>query len=351
MLVAGLAVALGGLSAGLHSRADEAVLHRFEFAERRMGTSFQITLFASDGPSATNAATAAFARVADLERVLSDYRDDSELVRLFKAPAGTPHRISADLFDVLERAQHFARLTDGAFDVTAGPAVQLWRRARRQQELPAPEAVEAARRAVGHEKLTLEVRNRTARLAMDGMRLDVGGIAKGYAAEQALAVLRQHDLRRAMVAASGDIAIGDPPPGREGWTIGVASIDVAGSDLTRALVLRNRAISTSGDTHQFVEIGGIRYSHIVDPRTGMGLTNRIGVTVVAADATATDALATAVSVMGVQRGLELIERLPGTAALIVELDGAGGKTLVESMQFSKIPRAPHVPTQSTALQP
>ena len=321
---------------GCRSVADETKLSRFEFAELHMGTSFQITLYAADGATATNAAKAAFKRVEELDRTLTDYTDDSELVRLFHLPAGLPHKISADLFDVLERSQQVARLSDGAFDVTVGPLVQLWRRARRQRELPKPEAIEAARRVVGYEKLKLDPKARTATLAAEGMRLDVGGIAKGYAADHALAVLRRHGITRAMVAASGDIAVGDPPPGRDGWNIGVASIEAKGSELTRVVVLKNAGVSTSGDTQQFVVLDGRRYSHIVDPHTGMGLTTRIGVTIVARDATTTDALATAVSVMGAERGMALIEKLPDVAALIVEIDAAGGKKLVESRRFSKL---------------
>jgi len=331
------------LSIGCRSAAIEPALQRFEFAELHMGTSFQVTLYAPNGRAATNAVRAAFKRVTELDRRLTDYTDDSELVRLFKASAGVPHRVSPDLFDVLDKSQRVAELSDGAFDVTVGPLVQLWRRARRQRELPKPEAIATARQLVGHEKLTLDRAKHTATLAVPNMRLDVGGIAKGYAADAALAVLRERGISRAMVAASGDIAVGDAPPGRGGWNIGVASIEAKPGAFTRVLLLRNAAVSTSGDTQQFVILGSRRYSHIVDPRTGVGLTHRIGVTVVASNATITDALATAVSVMGARRGLELIEKLPDVAALIVELDAAGGKRLVESSRFSKVPVQPDKP--------
>jgi thiamine biosynthesis lipoprotein len=336
-----LALAAGCLLAGgCRSLAEPAALERFEFAELHMGTSFQITLFASDGRTATNAARAAFRRVMELDRALTDYTEDSEIVRLFKAESGVPHRVSRDLFTVLDKARCVTELSDGSFDVTVGPLVQLWRRARRQRELPAAEAIASARQLVGADKIKLDPDGRTVTLAQTGMRLDVGGIAKGFAADAALAVLRERGISRAMVAASGDITVGDPPPGQSGWNIGIASIEAKPGEFTRVLVLQNAAVSTSGDTQQFVVLGGRRYSHIVNPATGLGLTHRTGVTVVAPNCTTTDALATAVSVMGAERGLALIERLPDVAALIVELDDAGGKRLVESKRFSNIRTQP-----------
>src|SRR5207248_2156968 len=136
-------------------------------------------------------------------------------------------------------------------------------------------------------------------------------------ADQALKILNGRGIDRALVAASGDIAIGNPPPGQRGWKIGLAAMGTHASETVRTLVLRNAGVSTSGDTEQFIEIGGIRYSHIVNPATGLGLTERIQVSVIAPNATTTDGLATAVSVLGPKRGLALIDSLPHTAALIL----------------------------------
>jgi thiamine biosynthesis lipoprotein len=309
---------------------------RYTFTRPQMGTLFTITLHAANGSKATNAAQAAFARVGELNRTFTDYDDESELMRLCHAPAGQPRPVSEDLFAALARAQEFAELSEGSFDPTVGPLVQLWRRARRQRALPLPERIAEAKKRVGHEKLKLDPKRRTATLAEAGMQLDLGGIAKGFAADAALRVLRQHGIKRAMVAASGDFAIGDPPPGRDGWIIGIASIDSRPGKFTRILSLKSTAVSTSGDTEQFVELAGQRYSHIVDPRTGIGLTNRIGVTVVAQDCTTSDALATAISVLGLEPGLRLIEAQPQAAALMVILDPGGAKRLIESTRFSGI---------------
>jgi thiamine biosynthesis lipoprotein len=171
------------------------------------------------------------------------------------------------------------------------------------------------------------------------MQLDLGGIAKGYSADKALEVLARRGTPSALVAASGDIAIGDPPPGKRGWRVGVGAFDSNRLDLASNLLLRNAAVSTSGDTEQFAEIGGKRYSHIVDPRTGLGLTERLQVTIIAKHATETDSFATAVSIIGVERGLALVESQQGMAALILRKDGDQAEVF-ESRRFKRIPQAP-----------
>jgi thiamine biosynthesis lipoprotein len=162
------------------------------------------------------------------------------------------------------------------------------------------------------------------------MQLDVGGIAKGYAADQALLVLRHMGIRQAMVAASGDIALGDPPPGKKGWTIAIESLDTEATGSAKTVLLHNAGISTSGDTEQYVEIDGRRYSHIVDPATGLGLTDRIGVTIIAPTATASDSLATAVSVLGSRRGPVYVASQPHIASRIVYLTPNGPQRIISS---------------------
>jgi thiamine biosynthesis lipoprotein len=192
--------------------------------------------------------------------------------------------------------------------------VQLWRRARRQRELPDPARLAAAREAVGWRHLELDPKTRQARLSAPNMRLDLGAIAKGFAADEALAVLRRKGIRRALVAGSGDMAFGDPPPGRKGWRIEVAPLDVPGAPASRFVHLSNCGIATSGDVFQHVEIAGIRYSHIVDPRTGVGLTDHSLVTVIAPDCMTADTLSTTVSVLGPVSGFALVGRSRGASA-------------------------------------
>jgi thiamine biosynthesis lipoprotein len=301
-----------------------------------MGTLFTITLYAADETNARSAAQAAFRRVAELDTIMSDYDVTSELMRLREKPVGQPIPISRDLFDVLQRAQKFSELTDGALDVTVGPYVHLWRMARKKKVLPTPEEIAQARAAVGYRKIKLDERNRTITFLAPSMRLDLGGIGKGYAADEAMRILNSNGITRALVAASGDIRIGDPPSGKEGWRVGISPIGSRTNATIKTLLLHNAAISTSGDTEQFVEINGIRYSHIVDPKTGLGLTERIQVSVIAPDATTTDALDTAVSVLGAKRGLALIDSLPKTAAFVI-VSESGRKSLLPSRRFKKVP--------------
>jgi thiamine biosynthesis lipoprotein len=286
-----------------------------------MGTTFRLVVYADAG-AAKKAAAEVWARVADLDAVMSDYKQTSELMQLckrFATEVGDPVAVGDDLFAVLARAEEMSKKSGGAFDVTVGPVVQLWRHARRTQELPDPKEFAAARAKVGWEKVKLDPAKKTVRLLTPGMQLDLGGIAKGYAADQALKLLREKfGIKSALVAAGGDVTCGDPPPGKPAWVVDIAPI--AKSQKPRALNLANASVSTSGDLEQFVVIGGVRYSHVLDPKTGLGLTGRRSVTVVAADGTTADSMTKAVSVLPPEQAFRLVEDTPGAAAYVVVLD-------------------------------
>ncbi len=306
------------------ARAEDAAvpLQRFAFEKAEMGLPFRITLFAPDEKAAKAAADAAFVRIAELNGVLSDYDDESELSRLSRTSgSGKVVPVSDDLWRVLERGQAMAVQTAGAFDVTVGPLVNLWRRARRKQELPAPEMIAEMRARVGFQNLKLDAEKRTAELRIPDMRLDAGSIGKAYAVDAALAVLKARGFPRALVGGSGDMAAGDAPPGQAEWQIEVAALDAPGAPPPRIVHLVNRGIATSGDVFQRVEIDGKRYSHIVDPRTGLGLTDHSLVTVIAPDCFTANCYTTAASVLGPERGLKLIDETEGVAALLVRKPG------------------------------
>jgi len=338
ILLAGILLATG-LCSGCRTTTPDS-LARFEFQQPHMGTLFKITLYAPDEATARAGSDAAFAKIAALNAALTDYDPESELMQLSKKPVGQPVRVSPDLFKVLQRGQRLAELSDGAFDVTIGPVVRQWRRARRAGELPPPEQLARARQAVGWQKLELNPQNQTATLLAPNMQLDLGGIAKGFAADEALATLRRLGITRALVAASGDIAVSDAPPGQRGWrvSIGMPSGSAASVTNARVLLLKHAACSTAGDAEQFVEINGVRYSHIVNPHTGVGLTNHLQVTAVARHAMDTDVLDTTVCVLGIERGLRLVESQPGMAALIL-WDNNGKIEAVTSKRFGSIPKA------------
>jgi FAD:protein FMN transferase len=313
----GLAALFGAIltSVGCYGLRTEDSLQRFEFQQPHMGTVFTLTLYAPDHAAAETASTAAFNRIAQLNEMLTDYDPESELMRLCQQPAGTPVPVSPELFGILAEARRIAEITEGAFDPTVGPVVRLWRRARRTEVLPTPAQITAAQARMGWENISLDAGPRTVTLRTNGMQLDLGGIAKGYAADEALRVLRENGVTRALVAASGDIAVGEPPPGQRGWRVSIGTpFQTEGAE--RTLLLQNAAVSTSGDAEQFVVIEGIRYSHIVDPRTGVGLTNRCQVTVLGARATQTDAFATAISTLGPETGGALARSRPELWVLI-----------------------------------
>ncbi len=283
-----------------------------------MGVEIKLVLYAPDEASANRAAEAAYRRIGQIDQAMSDYKPDSELSRLSRtAGLGAPTPVSDDLWRVLGRAQQLAESTGGAFDVTVGPYVRLWRRARRSGEFPPPERLAEARHAVGYKHLELDEKRRTAELLVPGMRLDLGGIAAGYAADEAMAALAAEGVSIALVDISGDVLAGDAPPGQQGWKIGIAPATAADGPPSRYLSLCRASATTSGDAFQHVMIDDKRYSHIVDPRTGIGLTDQSSVTVIAPDAITADSLATAVSVLGPEQGLMLIEHTPGAAAIIM----------------------------------
>ncbi len=280
-------------------------LDRFEFSKPQMGATFRIVLYAPDAACAEAAATAAFKRVEALNQIFSDYETDSELNTLSRtAGSGKALPLGEDLWCILVQAQRFAEMSDGAFDVTVGPSVNLWRKARREKKLPDANRLNEALQTVGYKKL--ELTNRTARLLVPDMKLDLGGIAKGYAVDEAMKVLKKHGIRCALVGAAGDIAVSAPPPGKPGWQIEIGSPP-------KLVSLSHAAVSTSGDVFQSLEANGVRYSHIIDPRTGIGLTNQLLVTVIARDSTTADALATAISVLGSDKGTALAKQFRGVS--------------------------------------
>ena len=299
---------------------------RVSQTQRLMGVPWTITVHAESVAAGRRAIAAGFAEVTRLERILSDYDPESELSRLSAlAPTADAQPVSADLWRVLDRAVEFRDASDGAFDPTVGPLTSLWRQARRTGRLPPPDKLAAAREAVGSGALVLVPDARAVRLTRPAMRLDLGGIGMGYAVDRVIEVLGRHGIVSAMVDASGDIAVSASPPGTHGWKIAVAPLrsNAAGDappDTGEYLTLAHAAVTTSGDAFQAVEIEGQRYSHIVNPHTGLGVAGPAAVTVVARDCTTADALATAASVLGPEQAPAVIARSPGCAARFVWME-------------------------------
>lgn len=318
-----LALGLGILTVSSRPAAAKASPQRFEYSLPRMGTIFRIEMYAASDAKASSAAEAAFARAEELEQIMSDYRADSELARLMRDGNAAPFPVSSDLYNVLAKSQWTSELSRGAFDVSIGPLVDLWRSARKIGRLPDPGEITKAKALVDYRNIEMDPVHHTVFLKRAGMNLDLGAIGKGYAADQMLAVLQSKGIHHALVVAGGEVVTGEPPPGSSGWKV---RIDTADSDAGVApctLLLSTHAVSTSGDEHQFLEVNGHRYSHIINPRTGWALEGKSSTTVIARDSTTADALATAFSTMSVSDGIRVAQSLPGVSALWVRR--VGGK--------------------------
>jgi thiamine biosynthesis lipoprotein len=289
---------------------EQTELTRFTLVEYHMGIDARLVVYATNKEVVDKACEAAFKRIAELDDIMSDYRPKSELMRLCGQTKGTKVKISNDLFRVLSRSQAISHRSQGRFDITVGPLVQLWRKARKEGKLPDPDAIVAAKKLVGYQKLRLDSKSHTASLAMDGMKLDLGGIAKGYAGDEALKVLKRNGISSALIEMGGDLVLGDAPPKSKGWKVSVPN------DKSKDLYLHNCAISSSGDTEQFVVIDGKRYSHVVDPMTGQGLTKRIQASIIAKNGFTSDPISTALTLLDAKGRARLLRWYPSTKTFI-----------------------------------
>lgn len=294
--------------------SGQVTLNRYRFARILMGSRCEIVLYGPEEPDSARAAGEAFDEIARIERVLSDYDERSEAMVLMSRQPGEWYEVSTTLLDVLLISRDIHMRTDGAFDPTVGAYTQLWRRARAQERIPTRAELDEAADSVGFEHLRIDPMSGEVRFDAPGMILDFGGIGKGYAAQAAMDVLAGQGFAIVSVDMGGDLAFGEPPPDQaDGWRV---EIDT-GLGESRTVRLANCAVATSGDLERFFDHGGVRYSHILDPRTGMGIRQRRAATVIAPDATLADALASAASVLG-PGGIEQLQTaFPGVRIELV----------------------------------
>jgi len=287
-----------------------------------MGTFARVVVIAKDTDTAGKCIESAFTQINKVDDLMSDYKSDSEISRVNRDGFKKAVKLSQSTYEVLQRSIEFSKRTGGAFDVTIGPLVELFRKAKDEQVLPNQDEIADAKSKVGFEKLKLDNENRTVQFAVEGMQLDLGGIAKGYAVDKAVEVMQTHGAIGGMVDLGGDIrCFGAPLKGRKHWVIGLQNPDagkgLAGREVLLKLKMTNGAIATSGDYQQFVLIEDKRYSHIINRKTGTSTEGLSSVTIIADNAANADALATAVSVMGAESGIELIEKVSGTEAILI----------------------------------
>jgi len=332
-----------GIPAAVPNDPSSALFH---YERTEMAVPIKLVFYAPDQGTANGAAESVFQRFHQLNAILSDYDPESELRRLCDtAGEGKAVPVSDDLWRILVAALHTAERSEGAFDPTIGPLIRVWRLARTFKKMPPRELLDQMRALVGYRLVRLVPSQHAVELTKRGMRLDFGGIAKGYAVEEGLIVLRKRGITRAMIHAGGDIGVGEPPPDRPGWTVGIAPREPNGPP-SFYLSLSRTFVASSGDMWQYVELGGKRYSHIVDPKTGLGLTDRSSVTVIGPDGMTTDAMSKVVSVLGPDKGLKIVEETPGAAAYIVR--APEGKTEVrQSSRWKDLPLVKPVPESPT----
>jgi thiamine biosynthesis lipoprotein len=300
--------------------AADAQMTRFSFTESKMGAPFNIVFYSKDSVQAESIAKRCFVLVDSFNFIFSDYIDTSELSILSKTAGANsiPVRLSPALYDILIQSKKAFELSEGAFDITMGPLSKLWRKARKQQLFPTDSTVRSIRNLIGFNKLIFDTLNKTVRITQPGMQLDLGGIAQGYVAQKVIDFLRTQGINQALVNASGDIVMSGAPVNKDGWVVGVNLPQRTDELLNQKLILKNRAVTTSGDAYQFIEKDGIRYSHIINPITGYGVTFQRNVTVIAADGTSADWLATACSILSLKKAKKLASIL-GAEVLITEL--------------------------------
>ncbi|MEW6542607.1 MAG: FAD:protein FMN transferase [Nitrospirota bacterium] len=326
---------LGALLGCAHA-PDQApvVLKR---AQMQMGTLVQITVVAPTERIAQEAATAGFQEIRRLEELLSTWIPASELSRVNAAAGREPVRVSPDTFLVLQRSLDIARLTEGGFNIAVGPAVEAWSVTERQK-VPGDSELEALQPLLDVAQIRLDEGAGAVFLARAGMRVDVGGIGKGFAADRAVEAMKSAGATAGVVALSGDIKTFGRLPDGAPFLFGIQHPRRPG--VLARVTLQDEAISTAGDYERYFERDGVRYHHILDPRTLKPARGCQSVTVVAAEGIMADGLDTGIFVMGPERGMELIERLPGVEGVIV--DGEG-RVLVSSGLKGRLVLDPDAP--------
>ncbi len=269
-----------------------------------MGSPFNLVFVDKDSTHAYVIAKKAFDLVDSLVTIYSDYDSSSELSRL-SAKAGTgPVPVSKGLMEILLKSKEAYHQSQHSFDITMGPLSLLWRNARKNKIFPDSATVAATKVLVGFDKLVINQKKQTVSLAKKGMRLDLGGIAKGFVAEKIVQRLKVQGISSSLVDAGGDIVMGDAPLSSKGWVVGINAPEEAETLLEQKLVLKNLSVATSGDVYQFFLHEGKKYAHITNPQTGYGVTFQRNVTVIAKDGATADWLATACSILSIKKALE-----------------------------------------------
>lgn len=292
---------------------------KYSFQQPKMGSPFNIVIYSTDSLKAEESALASFKMIDTLNEIYSDYLPNSELNRLCgTSGTGKWVKVSEPLFTILQKACRASEISLGSFDITMSPVIRLWRTARREKRLPGKDSIAAAKQRTGYKFIKLDTINKSILLQKPGMQLDLGGIAKGETAQRVYNRLRENGFPFSLLDAGGDIVAGDVPPQVPGWRISI-NLPETEELMNQQLLLRKKAVTTSGDLYQYLEVNNVRYSHIIDPVTGWALTDSRNVTVIAGNGTDADWLTKACSILPIDKAMQLVKKFPSAEVQIALL--------------------------------
>ena len=299
-------------------------LHRFEDSRVSMACTYTVVVYGTDPKQLPLITTAALDEVDRIDGLMSNYKTESPLSQINREAGEHAVLVEPELFRFLERCVRYSQQSDGAFDVTVGPLMKAWGFFRGEARIPWSFELWGVLRKVGYQQLRMDASQRTIQFARSGMELDLGGIAKGYAVDRVVELLKEQRIERAFVSAGGSTLYGlGAPPDSPGWEVKVqdplAPHDPKKSATT--LLLNNKCLSVSGNYEKFFKVRGVTYSHIMDPRTGRPVENMLSVAVVTQNGTDGDALDNAFYVQGVEKGKALLPLYPGIEVLFFLPDG------------------------------
>lgn len=285
-----------------------------------MDTFCEISCYGDNKDKSIAAIDAAFKEMERIEHVFSKFDENSEVSKINRRSGSEKVKVSEEVFKLTEESIYYSSISEGAFDITVAPLMEIWGFVRRHKSIPDKDAVENALKSVGYKNIALDPEELSIRFLNKGVKVDFGGIAKGYAVDRAKDVLVSKGIKNGLVNLGGNIFALGYAPGNKKWKIGVED-PINKGKLLRSFELTNRAISTSGNYERFFVIGGKRYSHIINPVTGEPCQGIISVTVAADSAEEADALSTAIFVMGEEKGINLAKSIKGIKVMILKEDG------------------------------
>jgi len=293
----------------------QAQTRKFSYSEMKMGSPFNLIIVSTDSNKAKHLAQKSYELVDSLSHIFSNYDSSSELSKINASAGLLPYKMSTAMLDLVQKSQYAYIQSKGAYDISIGPLSSLWRNARKAKLFPEASTVLATKKLVDFAQIKINKRLGTIFLPVSGMQLDFGGIAKGYIAGWVINYLKANGIQQALADAGGDIVMSGAPLNQKGWLIGVNLPETTDELLNKKLQISNCSVATSGDVFQFIEYKGIKYSHIINPLTGYGVTNLRNVTIIAKTGATADWLATACSILPIQEAKQLA--ISHQAALLI----------------------------------